>query len=257
MRRHHLPIVAALALVLGASSLVHAVKPDDNRATREKGKQIFDRSCLFCHGAEGKGDGPAGWFIGRYAAPRPRNFTSEGFKLRSTESGSLPTDQDLFRTVTQGIPGYMPPFGALTEEERWQIIAYVKTFNPAFKDEKSEPMVFGYPPFPPSDENIEKGQKIYQQFGCVNCHGPNGKGDGTESLEGNLKDVRGLQIRATDLTERSSFKNGSTARDVYRSIMTGFDGAPMPSFVGQSQDKGTRDQDVWNLVYYILSLSQE
>jgi cytochrome c len=133
----------------------------------------------------------------------------------------------------------------------------VKTFNPAFKDEKREPMVFGFPPFAPSEDSIANGQKVYQQFGCVNCHGPNGKGDGTESLEGNLKDARGLSIRATDLTERSSFKNGSSARDIYRSILTGFDGAPMPSFVNQFQGNGKSDQDAWDLVYYILSLSQE
>jgi mono/diheme cytochrome c family protein len=237
--------------------MAQAVKPADNRATREKGRQIFDRSCLFCHGVEGKGDGPAGWFLGRYAAPRPRNFTSEGFKLRSTESGMLPTDQDLFRTITQGIPGYMPSFASLTEEERWQVIAYVKAFNPAFKDERREPMAFGVPPFAPSEESIANGQRIYEQFGCMNCHGLNGKGDGPESLEGNLKDARGLIIRATDLTERSSFKNGSSARDIYRSIFTGFDGAPMPSFVNQFQGNGKSDRDAWDLVHYILSLSPE
>ena len=257
MRWKFITLSATILVMELAATTVWAVKPDDNRATRENGRVIYERSCVFCHGVEGKGDGPAGWFIGRYSSPHPRDFTSEGFKLRSTESGSLPTDQDLFRTVTQGIPGYMPSFVGLTETERWQVIAYVKSFNPAFKDDKPEPMVFGNPPFPSSDESIEKGRKVYQQFGCVNCHGAEGKGDGTESLEGNLRDARGLQIRATDLTERVAFKNGATARDIYRSIMTGFDGTPMPSFVDQFRGKGKSDQDAWNLVYYILSLSQD
>lgn len=257
MRAYLAAVIGAIALGIGSESLVHAIKPEENRATREKGKQIYERACIFCHGAGGKGDGPAGWFIGRFAAPHPRDFTSEGFKLRSTESGALPTDQDLFRTVTQGIPGYMPSFAGLTESERWQVIAYVKTFNPAFKEERSEAMTFGFPPFPSSGESIEKGQKVYQRFGCANCHGTEGKGDGVESLEGNLKDARGLQIRSADLTERASFKNGATAQDIYRSIMTGFDGTPMPSFVDQFKGKGKSDQDAWNLVYYILSLSQD
>ena len=148
-----------IVLLALTATAVEAVKPEDNQSTREKGRKIYERSCLFCHVAEGKGNGPAGWFIGRYEAPHPRNFTSEWFKLRSTESGSLPTDQDLFRTVTQAIPGYLPSFGALTEEERWQVIAYVKSFNLSFKDAKPEPMVFGNPPFPSSNESIEKGRK--------------------------------------------------------------------------------------------------
>ena len=141
MRRRIFLLV--LLILAGGSSLVFAFKPEDNQTTSERGKLIYERSCAFCHGADGKGDGPAGWFIGRYSAPHPRNFTSEGFKLRSTVSGSLPTDQDLFRTVTQGIPGYMPPFTGLTEEERWQVVAYLKSFNPAFKEENREPLTIG------------------------------------------------------------------------------------------------------------------
>lgn len=257
MRQTLMTFSATLLMIGLAATTVLAEKPEDNRATREKGRVLYERSCVFCHGVEGKGDGPAGWFIGRYSSPHPRDFTTEGFKLRSTESGSLPTDQDLFRTVTQGIPGYMPAFVGLTEMDRWQIIAYVKSFNPAFKEEKPEPMVFGNPPFPSSDESIEKGRKVYQQFGCVNCHGAEGRGDGKESIEGNLKDARGLPIRAGDLGERRAFKNGATPRDIYRTLMTGLDGTPMPSYITQFQGKGKDDKDAWHLVDYILSLSGE
>lgn len=238
----------------GVAPTVFAEKPQDNRATREKGKIIYERACIFCHGVEGKGDGSAGWFIGRYEAPHPRDFTSEGYKLRSTESGSLPTDQDLFRTVTRGIPGYMPSFSGLTEEERWQIIAYVKSFNPAFREEKPVPIIISVPPFPSSDDSIELGRKIYMKYGCVNCHGPNGRGDGTEALEGNLKDARGLKIKAADLSEPLSLKNGATPRDIYRSLMTGLDGTPMPSYADQFSGK---DKEAWSLVYYLLSLSTD
>jgi len=246
--------LSVLLILVGGSSLVFAFKPEDNQATSASGKLIYEQSCILCHGADGKGDGPAGWFIGRYSAPHPRNFTSEGFKLRSTVSGSLPTDQDLFRTVTQGIPGYMPPFSGLAEEERWLVVAYLKSFNPAFKEEKREPLTIGYPPFPSSEEAIETGRNVYLTYGCVNCHGPNGKGDGKESLEDNLKDARGLRIQAADLTAPTSFKNGATARDLYRSMMTGLDGTPMPSYANQFPG---RDLEAWGLVYYILSLSAE
>jgi mono/diheme cytochrome c family protein len=246
-------IGAGLAMLSGAS-YVHAVKPEDNQATREKGKQIYDRACLFCHGAEGKGDGPAGWFIGRYESPHPRDFTGESFKFRSTPTGELPTDQDLFRTMTQGIPGYMPPFSGLSEEERWQVIAYVKTFNRAFKGGEPTAIPLPNPPSPPSDAGIENGRKVYIKYGCQNCHGDNGHGDGTEALNGNLKDAFGLTISPGDLTERASLKSGSSAQAIYRSIMTGLDGTPMPSY---ADTIGGNDKDVWDLVHYILSLSHE
>jgi mono/diheme cytochrome c family protein len=254
MRIRTLAAIGAGLVMLSASSFAQAVKPEETHATREKGKQIYDRACFLCHGADGKGDGPAGWFIGRYEGPRPRDFTGGSYKFRSTPSGELPMDQDLFRTVTQGIPGNMPPYGGLSEEERWQVIAYIKTLNPAFKGAKPIALVLPNPPGPPSDAGIENGRKTYIKYGCQKCHGDNGYGDGKEALDGNLKDTYGLMVSPGDLTERSSLKNGSTAQALYRSIMTGLDGTPMPSY---ADTIGGNDKDVWDLVYYILSLSQE
>jgi mono/diheme cytochrome c family protein len=254
MRIRTLVAIGAGLAMLSVASFAQAVKPDDNQATREKGKQIYDRACLLCHGVEGKGDGPAGWFIGRYEGPRPRNFSGGSYKFRSTPSGELPMDQDLFRTVTQGIPGNMPPYSGLSEEERWQVIAYIKSLNHAFKGAKPTALPLPNPPGSPSDAGIENGRKTYIKYGCQNCHGDNGYGDGKEALDGNLKDTYGLKISPGDLTERASLKNGSSAQALYRSIMTGLDGTPMPSY---ADTIGGNDKDVWDLVYYILSLSQE
>mgnify|MGYP001456924713 CR=1 FL=1 len=251
---HTIRIVIAglvLALAIGQSA-VHAVKPDDGRLTHEKGRLIFERSCAWCHGSEGRGDGPAAFYLGRYSSPRPRDFVQENFKFRSTASGDLPTDQDLFRTVTQGIPGYMPSFASLSEEQRWQVIAYVKSFNPAFKEEKPVPLPIPFPPYPSSEASVQRGREIYTKYGCQSCHGPNGRGDGPVSEAGNLQDSRGLRVQATDLTEPTSFKGGATPGDLYRTIMTGLDGTPMPSY-GDQLSEG--DHNGWDLVYYILSLS--
>jgi mono/diheme cytochrome c family protein len=248
-------VLAAVLIVLaGDISGVLAMKPEESRATREKGKIIYERSCMLCHGVNGRGDGPAGWFIGRYSSPHPRDFATESFRFRSTASGEMPTDQDLFRTVTQGIPGYMPSFNGLTEEERWEVIVYVKSFNPAFKENMPVSIVVPDPPFPPSDASIDNGRKLYVKYSCHSCHGDNGDGDGPESLKGNLKDGRGRSISAGNLSDRSSLKNGAAPRDIYRSLMTGLDGTPMPSFADSLQG---REKEVWDLVYYILSLSPE
>src|SRR5215470_2500777 len=84
---------------------------------------LYERHCAFCHGAEGRGDGPA---AGRLPTP-PADFTSGNFKLRSTPSGEMPTDADLIGTITRGVPGTgMPSFAALSAEERNRLVASVK-----------------------------------------------------------------------------------------------------------------------------------
>lgn len=254
MRRHHLAIFTILLLVLGASSLVHAVKPEDNQATREQGKIVFERTCLWCHGVAGKGDGPSGWFSGRYSSPSPGNFTAGNFKFRSTPSGDLPTDQDLFRTVTKGIPGYMPSYASLTETERWQVIAYVKRFAPAFQTETPVPLPLAGAPPPLLPESLEIGRALYVSLECHTCHGADGRGDGPVSQTGDLRDAFGLRVQVTDLTRPSSFKNGALLPDLVRTFMTGLDGAPMPSYAAGLL--GT-EHDAWDLANYIRSLSSE
>ena len=254
MRRHFLASLVVLAVLLGASTPLQAAKPDDTPATRAQGQRIFDRSCLWCHGVAGQGDGPAGWFLGRYAAPRPLNFTAGSFKFRSTPSGDLPTDQDLFRTITKGIPGYMPSFASLTETQRWQVIAYMKQFYPAFRVETPVALPLVGTPTPSLPESLERGRALYASFECATCHGPEGRGDGPVAQAGDLKDATGLQIQAADLTRPSAFKNGAALQDLVRTLLTGLDGTPMPSYAARLH---TTDHDAWDLAQYIRSLSAE
>jgi mono/diheme cytochrome c family protein len=246
-------IGAGLAMLSGAS-FAQAMKPDDNQVTREKGKQIYERSCLFCHGGAGKGDGPAGWFLGRYSAPRPRDFTIGEYKFRTTASGEAPTDQDLFRTLTKGIPGFMPSFAGLSAEERWAVIAYIKSLSNVFHQEAAKPLPIGLPSIPPTPESLETGGTLYRSLECFVCHGSSGGGDGPLAEAGSLRDGAGLRIAPTDLTNRASYKNGASPRDIYRTLITGLDGTPMPSYAGQFAGK---EEQLWHVVNYILSLSPE
>ena len=60
------------------------------------GEKIYLENCVACHGQKGDGKGPE---AGRLKT-KPRDFTTGNYKFRSTPSGSLPPDNDIFRTVS-------------------------------------------------------------------------------------------------------------------------------------------------------------
>ncbi len=218
----------------------------------QEGRTIYERSCLICHGASGKGDGPAAFYNSAFSASRARNFTIGNYKFRSTASGSLPLDQDLFRTITNGIPGYMPSFSGLTPEQRRQVVAYIKTFYSGFREETPESLRLEGVAVPPTADSVQRGKALFESMDCHSCHGREARGNGQVALAGELKDSTGLPISPNDLTNRSGWKNGTTVRDVVRTLFTGLDGTPMPSY--ESQLAGHED-DAWHVANYLLSLS--
>ncbi len=218
----------------------------------EEGRIIYEQSCLVCHGEAGLGDGQAGFYNAAYSASRPRDLTVGNYKFRSTESGSLPLDQDLLRIVTNGIPGTMPTFSGLSPEQRWQVVAYIKTFYAGFQEEMPELVSIPESAIAPSTESVQRGKALYMEMDCHSCHGEQGLGEGEVALAGELKDSTELPISPNDLTNRTGWKNGSTARDVVRTLFTGLDGTPMPSYASQFAGQ---EEDAWHLANYILSLS--
>ncbi len=235
--------------------------PWEHPESLKVGRDIFIMACVPCHGAEGKGDGSVAATLSPQRAPQPRDFTSADFKFRSTPSGDLPTTADLFRTVTEGIPGVrgpmtvglrahrvMPSFRHMPPEQRLEVLEFVKSFNHGFW-ERGEVKTVSVPVPPPvTIERLVRGKRLYADAECSACHGERGRGDGPSAPT--LKDARGFSITATDLTKPDRFKNGARPDDVYRTLMTGLAGTPMPSY-GDSLEP---DQ-AWDLVYYALSLS--
>ena len=217
------------------------------------GAIVYKRSCLICHGVSGKGDGPAAFYNAAYSASRPQDFTVGNYKFRSTASGNLPLDEDLFRTITNGIPGAMPSFSGLSIEERWEVVDYIKSFYAGFQEETPEVMRQGNVPIPTSADSVNRGKALFMKMDCHSCHGKQARGEGKVALAGELKDSREMLISPNDLTNRTGWKNGSTARDVVRTLYTGLDGTPMPSY--ESQLAG-HEEDAWHLANYLLSLSE-
>ena len=234
-----------MALLLGISGEAFAQqRPEATAETVAKGKEIYVKRCWFCHGLEGKGDGP----VADYLNPRPRDFTSGMYKLRITKDAEAPLDDDLFRTVTKGMPGTaMQGFqGVLSEGERWQVIYFIKSFDKerfASPPEKAElgSEIKG---------SVEKGKVVYEKTRCWECHGKEGRGDGESARK--LKDEWGFPILPADLTKGWLYKGGNSVKDIFTRFTTSMDGTPMPSFADTLSA-----QDRWDLAAYPKSLIKE
>src|SRR5438105_7812230 len=150
-------ILFASALIIPGSTHAESAQPATS---------VYVHACAACHGRDGRGDGPAAFSIGKYRAPRPRDFTRARFKLRSTPSGTLPTDDDLLRVVERGIPGFMPSFCGLTASERQLAITAVERFNAGFESPRAEPIAI---PAPPAFDAAaaERGREVYGAAGCA------------------------------------------------------------------------------------------
>jgi mono/diheme cytochrome c family protein len=219
----------------------------------DTGKQLYFRYCWGCHGFRGDGNGENWLPTGSYpTAPylniQPRNFDAAVFKCRSTPTGTLPTDQDLYNSVGRGfVMSSMPSWITLTDQQRADLVAFVKAFSPRWKGEKSgEPITV--PPEPKlTIESIKHGQELFQKLECWKCHGPEGRGDGPSSST--LTDSNDQPIRPYNFAVGSRFKCGTTNHDLYKIFMTGLDGTPMPSFADV-----VKPEEAWDLVHFLRTL---
>ena len=221
-------------------------------AQRAAGKKIYEIKCAHCHGYAGDADAVAT----PYLRPAPRDFTSGNYKFRSTESGELPTTEDIKRSIRLGMPyTSMPPWeGILSEDEITGLAYYLKTFESAFTGPYGNPRVVEIPKAPSYSDNPEhlaRGREIFEANQCTDCHGANGRGNGFSAPE--LMDDWGDPIRPADMTKRWTFRAGATREAVYRTFMTGLNGTPMPSYMQTISE----EDDRWALVDYVWSLSRD
>lgn len=243
--------ILALAGIMAVKSAELKAPPASPRLVA-LGKQIYNQQCLACHGAGGRGDGEAAYLL----YPKPRDFVAARYRLVSTWD-RVPTDQDLFDTITRGMPGSsMPSWGHLPVEERWALVYYVKSLaekpleirpqkNPN-PDGSGGQGVIQPPKAPPFDAAARARALELYKDACASCHGATGKGDGTEKQV----DEEGYPTRPRDLTA-GIYKGSPDPLSVYRHIIAGIPGSPMPM-----SDWAWGD-DAWHLVNYVRSLSSD
>lgn len=232
----------AAAVILGAWGAPALAQKGDPAA----GKPVYELRCASCHGVKGDGKGPGADLL----VPPPRDFTTGVYKIRST-ADKVPSDDDLFRIITSGMPGTsMPGWAVLPERDRWNLVAYIKAF--AADRFARAPRRLELPPEAASSaESIKRGQEMYEAIECHKCHGTAGRADGPSRPE--LKDDWGHPIAPANLTKRWTFRGGAGRGEIAMRIAAGALGTPMPSF----QDSVEKPEDIWHLANFIASLGPE
>jgi cytochrome c oxidase cbb3-type subunit 2 len=253
MMKEKVVLLALLSIVSWVFLLGEGYGADPK--TLKLGETVFKRRCAFCHGQKGDGKGMAEFVYkkakGKVWKLYPRDFTNGVFRFRSTPTGSLPTDEDLLRIIENGIPrSSMPPAKDLSNDEKKAVIAYVKTLSPRWKEEGTGTAIMTKKPeWVGSVKSVEKGEQIYKDMKCWECHGEKGRGDGPKS--DTIVDDWKKPILPFDFTV-GKLKRGNNLEDIYLAYTTGLDGTGMPSY-----EDSLNDEDRWHLVSFTMKLMKK
>ncbi|MCH2605760.1 MAG: c-type cytochrome [Nitrospinales bacterium] len=264
----------AMAMIVIPGTALAAMPDPIKKDMLEKGKKVYFKRCVWCHGVEGGGDGPSAERL----FTRPRNFIQGTFKIRVTDSGELPMDINLINTVKNGLQGSaMPAWGEfLAEDEILAVVQFVKSLvqDREWDDEDEEvnnvitgvgadlgdsgkgalgdapwaattgPYHLGVP-----QEHIDAGKELFMKNKCWECHGGEGRGDGNPTM----KDDWGFPIVAANWQQCWNFRGAR--RDPFnpfviaRTISTGLNGTPMPNFREQ-----LTGPERWQVAAFVNSL---
>jgi len=234
-------------------------------ATTDRGAVLFGKYCAICHGESGDGAGKFAYLMN----PRPRNFRQGDFKL-STTVNQIPSDEDLLRTISRGMPGSaMPPWGHLPEADLRALVQHVRRFSVAdverrLKEQVEEniisaadlPDLFAEQTKPgaalvlatePAFDDIRwfRGRRVYLEA-CASCHGV----DGHPVPEAVKYDSEGYPVPPRSFVN-GIFKGGSEGAQLYARVLKGMKGTPMPAFEGTYNDEA-----IWDLIHYVQSLAR-
>jgi mono/diheme cytochrome c family protein len=218
-------------------------RPPEDEGTIERGKAVYEKHCSLCHGDNG--DGRSIRSVDMQV--KPRDLSSGNYRYRSTPAGSLPTDEDIYLTISRGIRGTgMLPWFGLSSEDKWAVTYFIKTFSERFASESTSPIAV--PELPDAVTGlVDRGKTLFERENCWECHGRQGRGDGP--LSDALKDDRGITVKLRSFASEP-LKRGSEIRDIYISITAGFDGTPMASY-----GDAIPDEDILALSAYVNSIA--
>jgi alcohol dehydrogenase (cytochrome c) len=144
---------AIVGMALAAQQADRVINPLAGKPEAvQAGRGLYNQACQSCHGPAGKGE------RGRGPALNTGAFAHGG------------EDADLFHTIRTGVPGSeMPGFRGLSDEQIWQLIAYIRTLTAAPPPSPAGASVAG--------GNAASGEALFfGKAGCGSCHEVNGRG---------------------------------------------------------------------------------
>ena len=131
MKSNYLFLVAIALLFFGSNSIIaqkNWAVPEytkglknpfaGNTAATAEGKVIYEQMCVLCHGITGEGNGEAGLSLEK----KPANFLT----LKNIADD---TDGEIFWKITVGKPPMSSYDELLTEDQRWQLVNYIRQLN--------------------------------------------------------------------------------------------------------------------------------
>ena len=147
-------LVSFEVYVLREPARIARVEAQDKTLAVDAGQTLFKKNCTLCHGDNGEGD----------SAPA----------LKDKTFLDMTADDTLFSLISSGVPGTdMPAWneahgGPLTDEEITQLVAFIRSWQPAAADIRAAP----------PNGSADRGRELYATV-CAVCHGDNGAGVGT------------------------------------------------------------------------------
>ncbi|MDH3973679.1 MAG: ethylbenzene dehydrogenase-related protein [Deltaproteobacteria bacterium] len=241
MKKHVL-----IALIISALLVCNAIAKPGNV---ENGTKVYNKRCVWCHGEEGEGDGPAAERLN----PPPRDFSSGMYKIKTTGfDDPVPNDEDIYRMIAEGMPGTAMPGwdDIISEQDMWDLVAYIKTFA-GYEEEKPTDQVDYGKQIQSSEDSIKKGKELFIDR-CSECHGEEGKGNAIKKL----KDDLGFRTWPRNLTKPWTFRGSNDPRDIYSRISVGIHGTQMPSFADPASKKKLSIEERWHVANYAASLAK-
>lgn len=111
-----LPVTTDYDVPAEDAGIVNPIAADE--ASLERGGEIYEATCIKCHGEQGDGKGPTASRLN----PEPADFRAEHVTTLS--------DGELLYIITNGIEdSAMIPFNFLDEDKRWHLVNYIRSFQ--------------------------------------------------------------------------------------------------------------------------------